>query len=1466
MKKAWVKYTIEIFLFLAILIASFLVFKPLHTYIQFRITEGRSYLFGNLEKQTGLRISYKSMSPSIFRMISFKDLRIYNETSNETVAFFQEISLDYNFFDFIRGKGIQSIRSLLLKNGSVNIDTVYDYRLIELLAQSNAEKKTENDSLLPFDLNALFANMRFAIHLQNVHLSWKDNLAAVSVHVIAANLRLDSDVLQVTGQIKAGYTNSNGAIKDVSAAVNINGSYNINEESGAASVTVGTLDGKSFLAKDIHLFAAYKNDEVSVSTLQSLQPVTLAASWNIVSNMFQMQFDCEDFYPFSTVTLYNPPPILRKMQDLHLSGSAGVKYIAADDFNWESNFEIDIPSITVSNFSMKKSVVAVEASGNEKLIDVKSISVKGTQADISGQLTLDIKNKIPEGVFDIRRLRLPHGPVIRTTVSIYADKRDIICAMPTFVVGRGQLNNITLTARPYRKKIEFALSANDKGGQFGFDGVYVYAAGKKLKDFLEIHGALDSVELGNIYQMFVPENMRTKQLYSIVDTFQLTTEFYVSTNFKDFSYNVIKVVAASKTVEGLYGLFSIAGNQNIVSLKDINFFYNSLNIRGGADINLENPKSIFFESYLAVNTVAYHFNGIIENKTVNIYGDYGLVINAMRGKHNSLLAKIQMSDLPLPLLPVYLSVDTDFEYRTQKEWSAAVHHLELTYDTNLGAASTTLRLTAEGDIKPERSVFPIVKFENEYSSLTGSAKAEINRDEKTAAEEFSLFLDLMSQDKTERLSAQAAFTLPDARYSRGRIDFDSVALNRFFPAQSEKNRVDARLDFFTEPDNVFVQFNLRDLDALVRGKPLKAYGIFLFDQDMISVTNTGFSLANHQMSDISLFAFLKESQATISADYSGKIAGLDTSANIMLIADMPKGETSLGVGGYIQNAMSNFSLDITLNNFKFGESMAKKAIPATVLRESGVTAFYAGSAEEVTGFIMDDGTISLNVAQSLPIHLSADGLVTSEKIDLAVQNLFVDVGFVSSFFKNDFIEFTQGMLTGDINVRGTGLDPEFYGNLVLTDAFGNSPGFAPEIFGPANFTIVAKDNMLIVPYMVIPGPTGSLWGKATAEFLGWNISEILVDCGTLGSQQGIMRTQNPIFYADGKTGANIRIAIYPGKLVEINGQASFDDGYFTLPFKEMEEFFASQDITGGDFKMNLAIDVGQKTEFRWPTSTVPIIRTLLAADDPVVMIVDTSKNLFVVKGDLEMRGGEVFYIKRNFYIRQGNLVFSDSIYGAIPRISVRAEIRDQDKDNNPVRIMLSAQDQLITEFMPTLESEPSLSNTELMQLLGQVALADVSKDTLLKEVLISSTDVLAQLGIFRRAETKIRDFFKLDVFSFRTLVVQNAIFGNLFQNSSAKALTIGNYFDNTSVYIGKYFGSAIYLDALLHMSYYDRDNLSGGQVSPKKNTYGSLLFVPEVGLEMTTPFFTLRWSVAPTQVDNLFVGDSALKLLWEFSY
>ena len=168
-----------------------------------------------------------------------------------------------------------------------------------------------------------------------------------------------------------------------------------------------------------------------------------------------------------------------------------------------------------------------------------------------------------------------------------------------------------------------------------------------------------------------------------------------------------------------------------------------------------------------------------------------------------------------------------------------------------------------------------------------------------------------------------------------------------------------------------------------------------------------------------------------------------------------------------------------------------------------------------------------------------------------------------------------------------------------------------------------------------------------------------------------------------------------------------------------------------------------------------------------------------------------------------------------------------------------------------------------MTLLGRILLADAGGAEAAANpiaLLGGLADYGAQITVFRNVENRLRDLFKFDIFSLRTMFLQNAFMGALNINSGQR-FTVGNFLDNTTVYIGKYFGDTIYADAMLHLAY---DGVSAG----KDEILGGLKFRPEIGLELPSPFGAIRWSIAPELNSDwkLLVPHTSISISWKFNF
>jgi hypothetical protein len=481
---------------------------------------------------------------------------------------------------------------------------------------------------------------------------------------------------------------------------------------------------------------------------------------------------------------------------------------------------------------------------------------------------------------------------------------------------------------------------------------------------------------------------------------------------------------------------------------------------------------------------------------------------------------------------------------------------------------------------------------------------------------------------------------------------------------------------------------------------------------------------------------------------------------------------------------------------------------------------------------------------------------------------------------NKDFNITGGYITGEMEFRGPVANPEFYGYGRATSMRFQVPEYISEDIRTVPFNVLAEG------YEMQFGPVVSLCGTGGGNVTGWFLFQNWIPA-VIGLDINILR-ENPVpydinltgFLANGTASGNLNITIDNiQSLTEIKGSLFTNDAELGLNTDEFAqgELEFQDDI---DTFLDLTITTGSKVEFIWPT-TNPIIRANPELGTVIRVSSDTQSGQFSLDSDIKIRSGEIYYFDRNFFIRQGNIVFRENETQFDPRISTRAETRDRAEDG-PVTISLIVENQSLLSFNPRhtedlfirFESTPSLTQLELYSILGQnfnsiqgeesVEMAQrflLASATDLAAQVVASSDVLSQFVFFRQFERQIRDTLRMDMFSVRTRFLHNAVItgasglGVGEQVPDDRGYRVGNYFDNTTVFIGKYIGQHMFIHGMLTMRY-DENSAA----------FGGLTVEPDIGIELQSPFVNIRWEFFPMHPENWWVTDQSITLSWSMSF
>ncbi|MDR0586599.1 MAG: translocation/assembly module TamB, partial [Treponema sp.] len=592
----------------------------------------------------------------------------------------------------------------------------------------------------------------------------------------------------------------------------------------------------------------------------------------------------------------------------------------------------------------------------------------------------------------------------------------------------------------------------------------------------------------------------------------------------------------------------------------------------------------------------------------------------------------------------------------------------------------------------------------------------------------------------------------------------------------------------------------------------------------------------------------------ISAGFEGAIKGRETGLEMSLSASFTPVDSWFG----IVRALNAFqgSLDVESAYLENLRLSAPCSFDFSRTREngSGFVTRVSGGPEDMLRFeLLGDGSLYLDLADPSPVQGSITGTLNDFIIDAYSDEIFIDLPTVWTLLPvEDIIVFTGGFITGKTSISGSVFDPEFSGSAWGSGVRLRVPQYITEEIGSASGAIILDGSEISF------GPLKAACGKGEGEvtvsvrFNRW-IPSSDIDV--------VVPEQKPIPFAfdlsgvkaGGNASGNMRFAIENNETLTITGTIATEDTVITLDAEEISAF--REGIGGGmtdlDVVVDLQVNAGRRVEFLWPNEDFPVLRAYGAPGTGLRVIADTRIPQFVLDGDVSLQGGEIYYFQRSFFIREGDVFFDLNDTRTDPLISVRAEIRERN-DAGPVIISMVVDNSPLSSFTPRFESNPPLSQLEIYSLLGQTPAEGQESEVVIRTL----TDALTQFTVVRRVERQIRNVLGLDMFTVRIQVLQNALLQAMNNDpEEERRNTIGNYFDNTAVYMGKYIGSNLFIQAMVAMRYdqYRAEN-------------GGLRFEPDIGLDLRTPLVDIRWNISPRHPEHLYITDQSLSLVWRRSF
>jgi len=687
--------------------------------------------------------------------------------------------------------------------------------------------------------------------------------------------------------------------------------------------------------------------------------------------------------------------------------------------------------------------------------------------------------------------------------------------------------------------------------------------------------------------------------------------------------------------------------------------------------------------------------------------------------------------------------------------------------------------------------------------------------------------------------------------------------------------------FWNSSDSFNAELNLSSLRGKMHERDINVSAQAVIDNDELTVRRIviGINSLNGEIPQIVVNN--KTGTAESEGNLNLLINGKRTSGSLSLKARFKPVNSWVE----INEALDFFDGRAHVENFRFGEAASgggaaqPQSFDIAFMRGSAVNSgdnslIVSGGPRNMIRLQVDNnGNFYAGLSSPSPVRGTAVGNISGNTINATCNDLFIDMAGVFTYLlpQSKDIYLTGGYVNASLDIRGPISDPEFFGSARGTSLRFMIPAFIPVELRPIPANAVIEGNE--ITFGPVSASVGKGAGSVSGKFLidRWipNIFDINITVPRETPVPYSFGINN--FAARGDASGNVNVSM-ENMTLEVSGDLYVNN---TVLGMESNEINRPQGQNNDDTRslVDLMISTGPIVEFFYPDSKFPILRANPDMGTKFHVTSDTLTKQFTLTSDIKIRGGEIFYFERNFYIRSGLLVFRENELRFAPRLTARAETRDRNEDG-PITISLIVDNAPLFDFTARFESSPPLSQMEILALMGQSLTGSQTDDPGANQrekalaFVNSGADMLAQFTVGRWAERHLRNFLQLDMFSLRTQVAQNFIFNafpGLIQQPVDRNGLLGNYLlDNTTLLGGKYIGQDLFLQGMLSMRY-----------DANKDTFGGLTFQQNYGFELQGPVlqgllngvnFRIRWDFMPEHPENWYANDNSVTFTFSKSY
>jgi hypothetical protein len=1444
-----IRIFLETLVFIALVAVTAILLRPLHNAMESRMRELRDGLISRAETVLNRDIKYDSIGPSIFGVLDIRNIRISRQDSSPVITI-ARLRISYSFLNLLKGNISESFRSVRIDNPLINLDFERDADLLNLFSP----RQENNDADLLGKI-ALFLPENFLVRIKNGEAESVQGETRVRISTLAFDASIRRGRAFFQARLDA-YISGEGFLKApfaVSMTGRVNGECSADLHDGAMNLSVLSLTGDFFKLKPLTFNLNLADNKIELRKINDRSPYDISADYDLRSGRLSGVLRTDKFSPRDILSLSGSWKDYNPWLGLQISGFASVH--KEPQGNW--GYTIELAGDSPPRLPVKDASFDIRGKGDQRSVKLEMLSLRSPQGNLRFQGEMGFQPFSPNGYISVSELGVLKGPRVNADFTVNARNGEIELFGENVSIGEVLLSALDMSLTQKDDGLSFALSLlrfkdlesyeDVRLGNFSLEGSFDYSPRR-----IEARIALDSFALNDIIDMLRPFVVLPDPpgiAGEAVEEISVTTEVFITTDFEHILYNAPRFVAAYEGKQNIFVFASLSGTDRRFELNDGSLIWPGGSVEVSFSTDLSNFRDIPFFLAVSYLDASYYLEGmILERRFVSIHGSYGFQLYIGTSDFGAYSGYVKADNIPVPYKgqSAQLSLLVSLRYDSPDFWSVEVDNFKIA--DIITPASSLATLSVSGAVDQDGASFPNLSFDDHRNALKGKASLSWDR----SYSNFDGSLSASDESGTERYDLKGTFLNKslDLRLTGTNMQIGRAVRNSHGAAVSGSIRFlwDSR-DFFSADLNIeSLSARFADTELIVSASAV--------------LNNEDFNLENLRASYAGLEAemsFLRLNRPNTRAETQARIRGNAGGRELDLSFRAEAEFNPIDSWFDISQAFKSFRGSLTAQNIRFDTLVPEEPFNFIFSRTDSLITLSGGPKNMLRFRLSGGGDFYAGFSYPAPIRGALTGTLTAQTIDAQANNLYIDLGSLWRFIPSqEDLAISGGVVTATVRISGPLGDPDFFGSARGSSIRLRVPKYITADIRPDPFTLVLEGNKMSFGPIMASAGAGS--GVVSGWFLfdRWIPNVFNIDIRVPQDFPIPFGFDIEGIIAQGEGSGVMKLAL-ADMVLTVSGAISVQNTEISLnsnAFLTQMGMFSTQDPIA--VILDLDIHTGRKVEFLWPSTGLPILQAQADLGTGLKISSDTMARRFSLIGDVKLRGGEIFYFERSFYIREGILSFNENEIQFDPRLSILAEIRDRTNDG-PVTISMIIDNAPLRSFSARFESNPPLSQMDILSLLGQNLTGVPSEDggdPLRRAFVNSTTDILAQFGIIRRLERQIRDALWLDMFSIRTQVLQNAVFQAAgLQDPVDRISGVSNYFDNTTVFLGKYFGSDMFIQSMFSIRY-----------DENKTTFGGLTLEPELGIEMRSPLFDIRLNMVPLHPENWFIDDLSFTLSWKRSF